>query len=31
VANGQFRPIQIIADKKFKVRAKRGYYAPQRQ
>src|ERR1051326_700012 len=24
VANGQFRPIQIIADKKFKVRAKRG-------
>src|ERR1051326_3041795 len=29
VANGQFRPIQIIADKKFKVRAKRGYYAPQ--
>jgi len=32
VANGQYRPIQIIADsKKFKVRAKRGYYAPQTQ
>ena len=32
VANGQFRPIQIVADsKKFKVRAKRGYYAPQGQ
>lgn len=32
VANGQFRPIQIMADsKKFKVRAKRGYYAPQQQ
>jgi Ca-activated chloride channel homolog len=29
VANGQFRPIQIIADKKFKVRAKKGYYVPQ--
>ena len=30
VANGQFRPIQIVADtKKFKVRAKKGYYAPQ--
>jgi VWFA-related protein len=27
VANGQFRPIQIIADsKKYKVRAKKGYY-----
>ena len=32
VANGQFRPIQIIADsKKFKVRAKKGYYVPQAQ
>ena len=32
VANGQFRPIQITADgKKFKVRAKRGYYVPQTQ
>lgn len=29
-ANGQFRPIQILADnKKFKVRAKRGYYVPR--
>src|SRR5579859_6112994 len=29
VPNGQFRPIQIVADnKKFKVRAKRGYFAP---
>ncbi|HMC31955.1 MAG TPA: VWA domain-containing protein, partial [Candidatus Angelobacter sp.] len=32
VANGQFRPIQIIADsKKFKVRAKKGYYVAQPQ
>jgi Ca-activated chloride channel family protein len=31
VANGQFRPIQIMADKKFKVRAKKGYYVPQAQ
>jgi VWFA-related protein len=32
VANGQFRPIQIIADnKKFKVRAKKGYWVPQPQ
>src|SRR5579859_2867298 len=30
-ANGRFRPIQIIADKKFKVRAKKGYYVPLRQ
>jgi Ca-activated chloride channel family protein len=30
VANGQFRPIQIVADnKKFKVRAKKGYYVPK--
>jgi len=30
VANGQFRPIQIVADnKKFKVRAKRGYFVPK--
>src|SRR6478672_6631747 len=30
VANGQFRPIQIITDsKKYKVRAKRGYYVPK--
>jgi VWFA-related protein len=30
VVNGQFRPIQIVADnKKFKVRAKRGYFAPK--
>lgn len=29
-ANGMFRPIQIIADsKKFKVRAKKGYYVPR--
>lgn len=29
-ANGQFRPIQIVADnKKFKVRAKKGYYVPR--
>lgn len=29
-ANGQFRPIQIIADnKKYKVRAKKGYYVPR--
>jgi len=28
--NGQFRPIQIVADnKKYKVRAKRGYYVPR--
>jgi Ca-activated chloride channel family protein len=32
VPNGQFRPIQITADgKKFKVRAKKGYYVPQAQ
>ena len=31
-ANGQFRPIQIVADsKKYKVRAKRGYYVPVQQ
>ena len=30
VANGQFRPIQIVADnKKLKVRAKKGYFAPK--
>ena len=29
-ANGQFRPIQIIADnKKYRVRAKKGYYVPR--
>jgi VWFA-related protein len=29
-ANGQFRPIQIIADnKKYKVRAKKGYFVPR--
>jgi VWFA-related protein len=29
-ANGQFRPIQIVADnKKFRVRAKKGYYVPR--
>lgn len=29
VANGQFRPIQIMADnKKLKVRAKKGYFVP---
>ena len=29
-ANGQFRPIQIVADnKKFKVRAKKGYFVPR--
>jgi Ca-activated chloride channel homolog len=29
-ANGQFRPIQItMADKKFRVRAKKGYYVPK--
>jgi len=28
--NGQFRPIQIVADnKKYKVRAKKGYYVPR--
>src|SRR5437899_5672650 len=32
VANGQFRPIQIVADgKKYKVRAKKGYYVPKQQ
>ena len=32
VANGQFRPIQIVADnKKFKVRAKKGYFVPKAQ
>jgi Ca-activated chloride channel homolog len=31
-ANGQFRPIQIVADsKKYRVRAKRGYYVPMQQ
>jgi Ca-activated chloride channel family protein len=30
VANGQFRPIQIMADnKKLKVRAKKGYFVPR--
>jgi len=30
VANGEFRPIQIMTDsKKYKVRAKRGYYVPK--
>ena len=29
-ANGQFRPIQIIASKGLKVRAKKGYYVPVR-
>jgi len=29
VANGEFRPIQIMTDKKYKVRAKKGYYVPQ--
>ncbi len=29
-ANGQFRPIQIIAEnKKYRVRAKKGYYVPR--
>jgi VWFA-related protein len=32
VANGQFRPIQILTDsKKYKVRAKKGYYVPRQQ
>ncbi len=31
VANGQFRPIQIMTDKKYKVRAKKGYFVPQQQ
>jgi Ca-activated chloride channel family protein len=32
VANGQFRTIQIVADnKKYKVRAKKGYYVPKQQ
>jgi Ca-activated chloride channel homolog len=32
VANGQFRPIQIMTDsKKYKVRAKKGYYVPKAQ
>jgi Ca-activated chloride channel family protein len=31
VANGAFRPIQITTDKKFKVRAKKGYFVPQAQ
>jgi VWFA-related protein len=32
VANGQFRPIQIVADsKKYKVRAKKGYFVPKGQ
>jgi VWFA-related protein len=31
-ANGQFRPVQIVADsKKYKVRAKKGYYVPKAQ
>ncbi len=31
-ANGQFRPIQILAEnKKFRVRAKKGYYVPKTQ
>ena len=30
IANGQFRPIEIVADsKKYKVRAKKGYYVPK--
>lgn len=30
VANGQFRPVQIMADsKKYRVRAKKGYYVPR--
>jgi VWFA-related protein len=30
VANGQFRPIQIMTDsKKYKIRAKKGYYVPK--
>ena len=29
VANGQFRPIQITTEKRFKVRVKKGYYVPQ--
>ena len=30
VLNGQFRPIQIATeDKKLKVRARRGYFAPK--
>jgi Ca-activated chloride channel family protein len=30
IANGQFRPIQILADsKKYKVRTKKGYYVPK--
>ena len=30
VANGMFRPIQILTDsKKYKVRAKKGYYVPR--
>jgi len=29
-ANGMFRPIQIVAEsKKYKVRAKKGYYVPR--
>jgi len=29
-ANGQYRPVQItMADKKFRVRAKKGYYVPK--
>jgi Ca-activated chloride channel family protein len=32
MANGQFRPVQIVADsKKYKVRAKKGYYVPKQQ
>jgi Ca-activated chloride channel homolog len=31
-ANGQFRPVQIITDtKKYRVRAKKGYYVPRQQ
>jgi VWFA-related protein len=30
IANGQFRPIRILADsKKYKVRTKKGYYVPK--
>jgi VWFA-related protein len=30
IANGQFRPIKILADsKKYKVRTKKGYYVPK--
>jgi Ca-activated chloride channel family protein len=30
IANGQYRPIQIsMSEKKFRVRAKKGYYVPK--